>query len=336
MPWADLTESVMKIISCTLESLREQDFSSKALKHWCAHFESLYDKHFISSRLGKLALVFNSCSQKQRLLQLDVGLQAKKDSYSYSNLLQLITTIVHAPTSQDQAMMLIYQGIKQSGSESIQVFLQRARDLGEDAWGPSSNWSMSQASLLVQKVCRGMLSSDLSKMSSTVIVTLPFQWNSLVDSKLQFNQRVQARQPPQSVHAIQQKEFKPPICYKCGQEHLLRDCKVLFCKYCGWPHRNNACSLNGTPTNCNKCSSKYHNSQGHFPHIPSNRALRRPDINLINSIEAILFVEGAVSVDNKGTNFVESKLLIDTGALIPSGIAISEQYLVENLGGGLW
>jgi len=188
---------------------------------------------------------------------------------------------------------------------------------------------MSQASLLVQKVRQGMLSSELSKMSSTIVVTLPFQWNSLVDSNLQFNQRVQARQPPQSVHAIQQREFKPPFCYKCGQKHLLRDFKVLFCKYCGG-------SLSCQPTFCNKCQSKFHNSDGHFRHIPSNKAPRSPDINLINSIEATSFVEGVISVDNKGTNFVESKLLIDTGALIPSGIAISEQYLVENLGGGLW
>ena len=67
--------------------------------------------------------------------------------------------------------------------------------------------------------------------------------------------------------------------------------------------------------------------------MPSNRTPRRTDINLINSIEATSFVKGAISVDHKGTNFVESKLLIDTGALIPSGIAVSEQFFVENLGG---
>ena len=65
-----------------------------------------------------------------------------------------------------------------------------------------------------------------------------------------------------------------------------------------------------------------------------NKAPRRPDINLINSIKATSFVDGAISVDYKGTIFIASKLLIDTGALIPSGIAVSEQFFIENLGGG--
>ena len=64
-----------------------------------------------------------------------------------------------------------------------------------------------------------------------------------------------------------------------------------------------------------KCQSKFHNSNGHFRHIPSNKAPQRSDINLI---------EGAISIDNTGTNFVETKLLIDTGVLIPSGIAVSD------------
>jgi len=46
-PWTNLSESEMKIISRALENLREQDFSSKALKHWRSSFEGLFDKHFI-------------------------------------------------------------------------------------------------------------------------------------------------------------------------------------------------------------------------------------------------------------------------------------------------
>ena len=152
---------------------------------------------------------------KQRLLALDAGVQAKQEMYTYYSLLQLITTLVHAPDSQDQAMMSIYQRMKQNRSESVQGFLHKWRELGEHAWGPSSNWSMNQSSLLVQKVCQGMISSELSKMTSTIVVTLPLQWNFLVDSILQFQQPVQAQQPPQNVHVIQQREFRLPVCYKC-------------------------------------------------------------------------------------------------------------------------
>ena len=47
-------------------------------------------------------------------------------------------------------------------------------------------------------------------------------------------------------------------------------------------------------------------------------------------IEATSFVEGAVSMDmdSTGNNFKPIKMLVDTGALIPSGIAISEQFFV--------
>ncbi len=46
----------------------------------------------------------------------------------------------------------------------------------------------------------------------------------------------------------------------------------------------------------------------------------------INVIEPTSFLEGAVSMDgnHSGKTFINSKILIDTGALIPTGVAISE------------
>ena len=47
------------------------------------------------------------------------------------------------------------------------------------------------------------------------------------------------------------------------------------------------------------------------------------------------FVDGAVSINNGGKNsFVNSKLLVDTGALMPSGIAILEDFFFQGMGGG--
>ena len=65
---------------------------------------------------------------------------------------------------------------------------------------------------------------------------------------------------------------------------------------------------------------------------PDNRRPRRSDINLI---EATSFLEGAISMDMDctGKHFVNTKILIDTGALIPSGVAISEYFFMNNLGG---
>ena len=75
----------------------------------------------------------------------------------------------------------IYRGFKQASGETVQTFLQRTRDTGEDAWGPSSGWTMSQAYLLVKKICDGFLSSELAKLTASVVITVPFQWNVLVD-----------------------------------------------------------------------------------------------------------------------------------------------------------
>ena len=167
MPWNQLTEAETKSVAKALETLQQQDFSSKSLKHWTALFNDKFDRSFITSRVGKLALVYNSCSLslKQRLISLDVGKQAQENSYTYLHLLQLITAVVHSPVSRDQAMLEIYKGFKQANGETIQTYLQRSRDLGEDAWGPSSEWTMSQASLLLKKICDGFLLNELAKLT---------------------------------------------------------------------------------------------------------------------------------------------------------------------------
>ena len=62
MPWSQLTESEAKIISRVVENIQQQDFSSKSIKHWSIHFSDLFDKFFISSRVGRIAVIYNSCS----------------------------------------------------------------------------------------------------------------------------------------------------------------------------------------------------------------------------------------------------------------------------------
>ena len=152
MPWDQLTETETKSVAKVIENLKELDFSSKSLKHWTALFNDKFDRCFINSKIGKIAVVYNSCSLslKQRLINLDVGKQARENSYSYLQLLQLITTVVHSPVSRDQAMRDIYKGFRKASSETVQSYQQRTRNVAEDAWGPSSGWTMSQASLLLK------------------------------------------------------------------------------------------------------------------------------------------------------------------------------------------
>ena len=105
MPWNQLTEAETKSVARALETLQQQDFSSKSLKHWTALFNDKFDRSFITSRVGRLALVYNSCSLslKQRLISLDVSKHAQEDSYTFLHLLQLITTVVHSPVSRSRS-----------------------------------------------------------------------------------------------------------------------------------------------------------------------------------------------------------------------------------------
>ena len=52
MPWNQLTEAETKSVARALETLQQQDFSSKPLKHWTALFNDKFDRSFITSRVG--------------------------------------------------------------------------------------------------------------------------------------------------------------------------------------------------------------------------------------------------------------------------------------------
>ena len=179
--------------------------------------------------------------------------------------------MIHSPISRDQAMLDIYKGFSQTSTESVQSFLQKWRDVAEDAWGPSSGWTMSQASLLLKKICDGFNSTELARLTTCNVITVPFQWTTLCDSVLQFQQRVKNTHPQQNVNAIQQKEVKPPTCFKCGVVGYVCDCRTLVCRYCGEQHNHSDCAKSGQKTYCIKCESKYHNVEGHFKFAPANQ-----------------------------------------------------------------
>ena len=134
------------------------------------------------------------------------------------------------------------------------------------------------------------------------------------------------------MNAIQQKQTRAPVSFKCGAPHYMRDCSILVCRYCGQNPKHADCTKSGQKTFCVKCKSKYHNIQGHYKYAPEGQKLHNPEINVI---KATSFLEGAVSMDmdSTGNHFEDTKILIDTGALIPTGVAISEYFFINNLQG---
>jgi len=143
---------------------------------------------------------------------------------------------------------------------------------------------------------------------------------------------VKATNPEANVNAVQQPPTRSPVCFKCGAPHYMRDCRILICKHCGMNHQPSTCSKSGQKTFCTKCKSRNHNLEGHFKYVPEGVKLRPQNINVI---EPTSFLEGAVSMDgnHSGKTFINSKILIDTGALIPTGVAISEDFFTNNMQG---
>ena len=120
---------------------------------------------------------------------------------------------------------------------------------------------MSQASLVMKKICDGFQSTELARLAASIVVTTPFQWSYICDSISQFQQRVKSTHLQQNVHAmaVPQREKKVPCCWKCGQDHLLKDFRAIVCRFCGDSHQQSKCAKNGERTFCNICKSKFHN-----------------------------------------------------------------------------
>ena len=103
---------------------------------------------------------------------------------------------------------------------------------------------------------------------------------------------------------------------------------------CGGPHTSNNCKV---PSKELKCSMTNQTTAAHIdwrkPAPQVDRVLE--EVGVFTCFTAgTSFVDGAVSINTGGKNsFVNSKLLVDTGALLPSGIAILEAFYFNNMGG---
>ena len=153
----------MKIVSKLNDSLIPLDFSSKSLKHWIQHFSCLFDKKFENQRL---AVVYNSCSipLQQQVLSMDIGSRAAKDEFTYQEFLQIISVMCNSPNHQEQALQKLYSGISQINGDSVTVYLEKVRNVAEDAYGLATRWAINQAFPVLQKVVSGLRNKDLAQL----------------------------------------------------------------------------------------------------------------------------------------------------------------------------
>ena len=284
-------------------------------------------------RVARIFLIYNSCSNplQQQLLSLNIGSKTENEDFNYSEFLQVICTLSNSPNHTELALQQLYGGLKQSSADSVSVFLEKVRSISEDPYGLSSMWSMNQASTVIQRVVAGLKNRDLATLTSSIVIVLPFNNNTFRDTVCQFESRLPPPSP--AVHAINLLS-----CWKCGGEHLQRDCTVLSCFRCSGSHKTANCKLPKSKLNCSKCNLKNHTTEAHkqLPGRSTPRAETGEEIGVFTCFSsATSFVDGGISLKNEGKPFfVNSKLLVDTGALMPSGIAISEDFFFQGMGGG--
>ena len=330
-PWEKIAEKEVKIISKQNSLMSVLDFSTKPLKHWCQHFLEIFDRSFITSNLGRVAIVFNCCatSTKQRLLSLGVGTEAANPEYTYVDMLRTICVLYVSPSHVVLATKQIYQGVRQNSGDSIPVYLEKIRVLSEDAFGPASRWNMNEVLLIINTVVAGLGNSTLSTMVSSYVGKVPFIFNMFRDTIIQYSQRIPTNQPI-SLNAIDVK------CWRCDGPHYIRECKIKSCYKCGANHNKDECKIPRAQLICSKCPGK-HLTKAHFGPVrtpyPRNEAEPATGVFSVSN-NGTSFVDGEVSIGRTGTNqFIKCKLLIDTGALVPSGIAISEDFFCNFLKG---
>ena len=132
---------------------------------------------------------------------------------------------------------------------------------------------------------------------------------------------------PPAIHAITALK-----CYKCQGQHMVKDCTVVRC-------------FNRDRTR--QLSVKFHKTNSTAPNATSPTTLQTSTWSSPGRVHHRLRMETSLAfipvsplelhslMEQYGgkDSFVNSKLLVNTGALLPSGIAISEKFFVHGMGG---
>ena len=184
-PWSAIGPKQAKVCSKLNDSLTPLDFSSRSLKYWLQHFDVIFNKKFITERIARLAIVYNSCSLplQQQILSMDVGSRAEKEDFKFQDFLQIICVISNSPNHQEQALQQLYAGINQASGDSVTIYLEKIRSVAEDAYGLATTWTVNQALLVLQKVTSGLRSKDLAQLTSLFVITVPFNYNEMNEMK---------------------------------------------------------------------------------------------------------------------------------------------------------
>ena len=136
-PFKEIVGEEAKLISKVNSTLTQNDFSAQSMKSWRTKFTRIFDSSFVTGHLARLVIVWNTCSDstKNRILSMGIGERASADDFTFAYLLRIIC-LFGSPSHSEIALQSIYSGVPQSQNESIPVYLEQIRCLGEDGFGP--------------------------------------------------------------------------------------------------------------------------------------------------------------------------------------------------------
>ena len=76
---------------------------------------------------------------------MGIGERAHADDFTFIDLLMIICILYGSLSHSEIALQSIYSGVSQSLNESIPVYLERIRCLGEDGFGPAVRWTLNNS-----------------------------------------------------------------------------------------------------------------------------------------------------------------------------------------------
>jgi len=347
-PFSTIIGEEAKLISKVNSTLGQNDFSTMSMKSWRIKFTRIFDSSFVTGRLARLAIIWNTCSDstKNRILSMGIGERAGSEDFKFTDLLRIICILYGSPSHSEVALQSIYSGVAQAQNESIPVYLERIRCLGEDGFGPAVRWTLNNALKIVQTVISGLRSKPLSQLVAGYMISIPFQFHMFQDTVLQFHTRIPSQHPLANSNQVNVLDNERPIrCFRCDGGHYVKECPIKMCRKCSGQHDVRECNMPKEKLVCTKCSIRGHTTKAHYGPVT-----KKVSTNILEPAEvsssvftcspgnaATSFLDGTVNIGQTGnSSFVYCpRILIDTGALVPSGIAISDVFFKDHLGGDI-
>ena len=137
-----------------------------------------FNKNFIVSCTGQLAVIFNTCSKstQERLLPSNFEVESADETYTFITLLKTLGAIYSSVNHAVLAQKELGRGLKKGVRELVVCFLERIQETFSKAYGPAVGWSTHHLANLVEAVVKGVYHRKLADFIATYQIPTPFSF----------------------------------------------------------------------------------------------------------------------------------------------------------------